>query len=72
MQMNNVRYKGFKQESNRQFRLEIIDDIASQQEKLPDQNFFLKINKRGGPDKLRGGSEKFRKIDKRPPRLLAT
>ena len=32
---------------------------------------FAKINKRGGPNKVRGW-EKFPKINKRPPRLLGT
>ena len=32
----------------------------------------LKINKQVGPNNPRGGSEKNRKINKRPPRLLET
>ena len=35
-------------------------------------HYSLKINRRGGPNKLQEQSEKNRKINKRPPRLLGT
>ena len=33
---------------------------------------FAKINKRGGPNKVRGGRKKFQKNNKRGVRLLGT
>ena len=41
--------------------LKVFENKASQEYKRPDQNFFLKINKREGPNK------KFREIKKLPP-----